>query len=67
MNWAKGIDPKTGALIEPRRPEPGKRELLCPNLLGARSWNHGRHNPGTGLWVLPCHGGPVRRSGFGPR
>lgn len=50
MNWAKGIDPKTGALIEPRRPEPGKRELLCPNLLGARSWNHGAYNPGTGLW-----------------
>ncbi|MCB1886978.1 MAG: PQQ-binding-like beta-propeller repeat protein, partial [Rhodocyclaceae bacterium] len=50
MNWSKGIDPKTGALIEPRRPEPGKRELLCPNLLGARSWNHGAYNPGTGLW-----------------
>ena len=50
LNWAKGIDPKTGALIEPRRPEPGKRELLCPNLLGARSWNHGAYNPGTGLW-----------------
>ncbi|TVO57207.1 pyrroloquinoline quinone-dependent dehydrogenase [Denitromonas halophila] len=50
MNWAKGIDPKTGALIEPRRPQPGKRELLCPNLLGARSWNHGAYNPGTGLW-----------------
>ena len=27
---SKGIDPKTGALIEPRRPEPGKRELLRP-------------------------------------
>ncbi|PKO79616.1 MAG: quinonprotein alcohol dehydrogenase [Betaproteobacteria bacterium HGW-Betaproteobacteria-13] len=50
MNWAKGIDPKTGELIEPRRPQPGKRELLCPNLLGARSWNHGAYNPGTGLW-----------------
>lgn len=50
VNWVKGIDPKTGALIEPIYPEEGKRKLFCPNLLGARSWNHGAYNPGTGLW-----------------
>ncbi len=50
VNWVKGIDPKTGRLIDPVYPEEGKRTMLCPNLLGARSWNHGAYNPGTGLW-----------------
>jgi alcohol dehydrogenase (cytochrome c) len=50
VNWVKGIDPKTGALIDPVYPEAGKRKLFCPNLLGARSWNHGAYNPNTGLW-----------------
>ncbi len=50
VNWVKGIDPKSGALIDPVYPEEGKRKLFCPNLLGARSWNHGAYNPGTGLW-----------------
>lgn len=50
VNWVKGIDRKTGALIDPVYPEEGKRVNFCPNLLGARSWNHGAYNPGTGLW-----------------
>ncbi len=50
LNWVKGIDPKTGALIDPVYPEQGKVKTFCPNLLGARSWNHGAYNPGTGLW-----------------
>jgi len=50
VNWVKGIDPKTGALIDPVYPEQGKVKTFCPNLLGARSWNHGAYNPGTGLW-----------------
>lgn len=50
MNWVKGIDPKTGALIDPVYPELGKSKLICPNLLGARSWNHGAYNPSTKLW-----------------
>lgn len=50
LNWTDGIDPKTGKLINPVRPEVEKRKLLCPNLLGARSWNQGAYNPGTGLW-----------------
>lgn len=50
VNWVKGIDRKTGALIDPVYPEAGKRVNFCPNLLGARSWNHGAYNPGTGLW-----------------
>jgi alcohol dehydrogenase (cytochrome c) len=50
MNWAKGVDPKTGMPIEPNYPEADKSKLHCPNLLGARSWNHGAYNPGTKLW-----------------
>ena len=50
MNWAKGVDIKTGLPIEPNYPETGKTKLHCPNLLGARSWNHGAYNPGTRLW-----------------
>lgn len=50
MNWAKGVDPKTGLPIEPNYPETDKSKLHCPNLLGARSWNHGAYNPATKLW-----------------
>ena len=50
MNWAKGVDPKTGLPIDPVHPETGKQKLHCPNLLGARSWNHGAYNPNTKLW-----------------
>jgi len=50
LNWAKGVDPKTGKPIDPMRPKVGESVLLCPNLLGARSWNQGAYNPKTGLW-----------------
>ena len=50
MNWAKGVDPKTGIPIDPVYPETDKTKLHCPNLLGARSWNHGAYNPKTKLW-----------------
>ena len=50
MNWAKGVDPKTGVPIAPDYPETNKQKLHCPNLLGARSWNHGAYNPKTKLW-----------------
>ena len=50
MNWAKGVDVKTGLPIEPMYPETGKEKLHCPNLLGARSWNAGAYSPKTQLW-----------------
>jgi alcohol dehydrogenase (cytochrome c) len=50
MNWSKGVDVKTGLPIDPVHPETEKTKLHCPNLLGARSWNHGAYNPGTKLW-----------------
>ena len=49
-NFAKGIDPKTGRLIERNDPVPGKPFLACPSMWGARSWNHGAYNPKAGLW-----------------
>lgn len=49
INFVDGID-KNGKLGE-RLPMPtGEETTICPYLLGARSWNHGAYNPGTGLW-----------------
>lgn len=48
--WTKTIDPRTGELIGRNDPEMGKDKTFCPSVLGARSWNHGAYNPGTGLW-----------------
>jgi alcohol dehydrogenase (cytochrome c) len=50
MNWAKSVNPKTGLPIETMHPETDKTKMHCPNLLGARSWNHGAYNPKTKLW-----------------
>lgn len=49
-NFAKTIDPKTGELIGRMNLEAGKEHILCPYLLGARSWNAGAYNPKTNLW-----------------
>lgn len=49
-NWVESIDPKTGALIGRNEAVEGEEKLLCPYLLGVRSWNHGAYSPKTGLW-----------------
>lgn len=49
-NFVKTIDPKTGELIGRIDLEAGKETLLCPYLLGTRSWNPGAYNPKTKLW-----------------
>ncbi|MBV8097194.1 MAG: PQQ-binding-like beta-propeller repeat protein [Acetobacteraceae bacterium] len=49
-NFVKTIDPKTGALIDRNEPELDKNKVICPYLLGVRSWNHGAYSPKTGLW-----------------
>jgi len=49
-NFAKTIDSKTGALIERNEPKIGESKVMCPYLLGVRSWNHGAYSPKTGLW-----------------
>lgn len=50
QNTIKSIDPKTGELIGRNEPVVGETKLLCPWLLGGRSWNHGAYSPQTGLW-----------------
>lgn len=49
-NFVKTIDPKTGELIGRKEMPVGKETLLCPYLLGTRSWNAGAYNPKTKLW-----------------
>jgi alcohol dehydrogenase (cytochrome c) len=49
-NWVKSIDPKTGELIGRNEPKIEQNTLICPYLLGVRSWNHGAYSPKTGLW-----------------
>lgn len=50
INWVKGIDPRTGALIGRNELVPGEEKQVCPALTGARNWNHGAYSPRTGLW-----------------
>lgn len=50
VNWVKGIDPKTGALIGRVDPTLDTEFTFCPSLLGARSWQHAAYNPKNGLW-----------------
>lgn len=49
-NFVKTIDPKSGELIGRQTLEAGKESLICPYLLGTRSWNPGSYNPKTKLW-----------------
>jgi alcohol dehydrogenase (cytochrome c) len=49
-NFVKTINPKTGELVGRKDLELGKESLLCPYLLGTRSYNAGAYNPKTGLW-----------------
>ncbi|VFU08774.1 pyrroloquinoline quinone-dependent dehydrogenase [Methylocella tundrae] len=50
-NWVKSIDPKTGELTGQVGDYPlGKETVVCPYLLGVRSWNPGAYNPKTKLW-----------------
>ena len=50
INFVEGVNPKTGELINRKPMIAGKENIICPYLLGARSWNHGAYNPDTGLW-----------------
>jgi len=49
-NFVKTIHPKTGELIGRMKLEAGKEHLVCPYLIGTRSWNAGAYNPQTKLW-----------------
>lgn len=50
FNFVDSIDPKTGELKGRKDMVAGKENLVCPYLLGTRSWNPGAYNPKTKLW-----------------
>ena len=50
VNWTSGINPKTGEIKDRFEPKSGEERVVCPYLLGARSWNAAAYNPGTKLW-----------------
>ena len=57
VNWARGIDPKTGRPIENpdiRYDKTGKPVSLLPGALGAHSWQAMAFNPKTGLVYIPA-------------
>ena len=57
INWASGVDPKTGRPIENlgiRYDETGKPVKMMPGALGAHSWQPMAYNPKTGLVYIPA-------------
>jgi quinohemoprotein ethanol dehydrogenase len=56
INWAKGIDPKTGRPIENegvRYPD-GKTIVISPGPGGVHNWHPMSWNPATGLMYIPA-------------
>lgn len=57
VNWAKGIDPKTGRPIFDREAADywtkGEGKLVFPGPLGAHNWQPMSFNPQTGLVYIP--------------
>jgi quinohemoprotein ethanol dehydrogenase len=62
LNWASGIDPKTGRPIEnpnARYPKPTQPWLALPGPFGSHSWQPMSFSPQTGLVYIP-----VQEPGF---
>ncbi|MBK5003364.1 methanol/ethanol family [Pseudomonas sp. S31] len=59
VNWAKGIDMKTGRPILDDEAaaywKDGKRKLVTPAFWGAHDWHPMSYNPQTGLVYIPAH------------
>ena len=58
VNWATGIDLKTGAPIETagnvKRPGMARKASnICPNLIGGKNWMPMSYDPQTGLVYIP--------------
>jgi alcohol dehydrogenase (cytochrome c) len=67
QNVVTAIDPKTGAkTIDPATmPDPGTRQLICPDLAGARSWPPSAYNPNTRRLYVPLTEGCMSGSAEG--
>src|SRR5262249_33653951 len=57
INWASGIDPKTGRPIELPGVAEANPKLLSPHPDGAHNWNPMAFHPGTGLVYIPARVG----------
>ncbi len=62
LNWAKGVDKKTGRPIEtgnrPGAPignKKGKVVFAIPSFLGGKNWNPMAYDPDTGLFYVPAN------------
>jgi len=56
INWATGVDMKTGRPIEVPEKRPRfkvRAKDICPNLLGGKNWQPMSFNPQTGLAYIP--------------
>jgi alcohol dehydrogenase (cytochrome c) len=52
VNWADGVDPKTGRPIESevsKKLRAGETVEMWPSIRGAKNWPHAAFNPSTGL------------------
>jgi alcohol dehydrogenase (cytochrome c) len=49
--WVKSIA-TTGELVGRNEPEIGKTKLICPSLMGGKSWNQASYSPQTGLMYV---------------
>ena len=52
INWVSGIT-EDGKLVGRVEPQLGASKLVCPSVLGAKSWNQGAFSPRTGWLYLP--------------
>jgi alcohol dehydrogenase (cytochrome c) len=50
-NWIKGVA-STGELVGRNEPELGKTKVICPSLMGGKSWNQASYSPQTGLMYV---------------
>lgn len=54
MNWATGVDPKTGRPMETREARAMNGALAMPGAPGAHNWNPMSFSPDTGLVYIPA-------------
>ena len=52
INWVAGIT-ETGKLAGRNEPELDKTKLVCPSVVGAKSWNQASYSAAAGLLFIP--------------
>jgi alcohol dehydrogenase (cytochrome c) len=50
LNWVTGVDSKSGELVGRNEPSDDAEKVICPSVVGARSWNAGAYDPLQKLW-----------------